>query len=329
MKKIAILSASGSGKKRTIPALSKSEIAKVVAIHGRPSEKLQELSKVAGIATYSTLDEIEGLDFDILYVASPPFLHFEQLARFAKKGRPIICEKPLCISQDDTEKFRRIKNVPFMVAHHLRHQPAIKDIKEIISSNSLGEIRFAQMQWNFPLNTTAPSAKWKLDPSLGGDNPFYDAGIHVIDMSIHLFGMPTKLYASGQRDSERNRYESATCFAQHANFNVVMNASSVQTLVGNDLLIYFKNGHIRAEEAFSEQSIRKLYIFKSDRSEEIREYDPINLYGAEVENFCRYIDDANNEYVGTSIEEGLYGMDVLHAISKSLSTGEVIGISKK
>ena len=326
MKKIAILSATGSGKKRTIPALSKSQIAKVVAIHGRPSEKLQELSSETGIPSYSTLDEVESLDFDILYVASPPFLHVEQLVRFAKKGIPIICEKPLCISPDDTEHLRTLKRVPFMVAHHLRHQTAIRDIEEIISTEALGEIRFAQMQWNFPLNKTAPNAKWKLDPELGGDNPFYDAGIHVIDMSIHLFGVPEKVYATGQRGPESGRYESATCLAQYGNFSVVMNASSVQTLVGNDLLIYFQNGYVRAAGAFSEKSITELSVFKSDGSVETHKYDPINLYGTEVESFCLHLDDDNSEYSGTSIEEGLSGMDVLHAISKSITSGETVGM---
>lgn len=326
MKKIAILSASGSGKKRTIPALKNSSVAKVVAIHGRPSDKLHGLSKEVGIQAFTTLEEIENLDFDILYIASPPFLHADQLERFAKKSIPIICEKPLCVSREDKTEIERIVSAPFMVANHLRHQKAIKEIKDLIQSSELGEVQFAQFQWNFQLNKSAPSAEWKLNPTLGGDNPFYDAGIHVIDMAIHLFGKPRRVYATGRPAPEKGRFENATAMIQYDNFNLVLNSSSVQTLVGNDLLVYFENGFVRAPQAFSEKSITEFFVHTADQKIKKCEFDEVNLYAEEVESFCRHIDGIETDFVGASLSDGVSGVEVLHAISESIASDAFVEV---
>ena len=37
-----------------------------------------------------------------------------------------------------------------------------------------------------------------------------------------------------------------------------------------------------------------------------------------MESFCRFIDGDNNDYLGTDIEDSILGMEVLHAISRSV-----------
>lgn len=322
MKKIAIISASGSGRKRTLPALKNSEIAQVTAIHGRDKQKIEELGTEWEVNSFTDLEELSAADFDILYIASPPFLHKEQIAALEHLGKPIICEKPLCITESDTDYFKTTlgANSNFMLAHHLRHQKAVRRIKNIVDSNTLGSVRSASFQWNFPLNKTAPSATWKLNPQLGGNNPFFDAGIHAIDMAILLFGKPHSVFSSAFMGPEEGMYETVSSLMRFDNFNISLNASSKQTIIGNDLVIHFENGTIRSPQAFTEKSMSKLVI-SSETGETIETFKPENLYKNEVENFCQFLDGNNTEYFGTNIDDALLGMKILHAISSSFIKG--------
>ena len=267
MKKIAILSVSGSGRKRTLPALKNSDIAKVVAIHGRNQQKVDALGAEWGLDAFSSLNELADAEFDVLYVASPPFLHRDQIEALAYLDKPIICEKPLCVSKPDVDFFRAHfeAKTSFMLAHHLRHQKAIRRIKEIVDTKLLGNVRSALFQWNFPLNKEAPSAIWKLNPKLGGNNPFFDAGIHTIDMAILLFGKPLNIFASGFKGEEEGIYETASALLRFDSCNVTLNASARQSIVGNDLTIYFEKGFLRAPSAFTEKSISEVLVSTEGR----------------------------------------------------------------
>ncbi len=127
-----MLSATGTGKKRTIPALVDSEVCRVTAAHGRDATKLAEMQRYfPGIQVTNDIQEFAlwADDYDIVYVASPPFLHVEQLRFAFSLGKPVICEKPLVANRYQLSELTALleeNTEPFMVAHHLRHQPVVR-----------------------------------------------------------------------------------------------------------------------------------------------------------------------------------------------------------
>jgi predicted dehydrogenase len=125
--KMVIIGATGSAYKRTMPGLKNSQICEVVAIQGRSLEKLQKISQEYAIPKIY-LNAKEMLDkehFDVIFIGTPPYMHFENISLASKYGKPIISEKPLASSLDDVEKISKIlksSGGKFMLAHHLRHQ---------------------------------------------------------------------------------------------------------------------------------------------------------------------------------------------------------------
>ena len=119
--KIAVIGATGSAYKRTLPALENSDICRAVIGESYTSEE-QMLARA---------------DYDMVFIANPPFMHRESIARAVKTGKPILCEKPL--AQNAAEAVACAELLEdygggFAVAHHLRHQKAFADIKEILHS---------------------------------------------------------------------------------------------------------------------------------------------------------------------------------------------------
>src|ERR1700677_4386466 len=128
MIRIALISSTGSGRKRTLPALVNSEICKVVAIHGRDQEKLQSVADEFGVSrVYTDLKQLlKERDFDMAMICSPPFLHLEQVRVTLEAGIPTLVEKPLALNAADARKLATLaesNQTKLAIAHHLRHHP--------------------------------------------------------------------------------------------------------------------------------------------------------------------------------------------------------------
>ena len=101
--RLAILSATGTAQKRTIPALVNSKLVTVSAIQGRNPEKLREVSDKYRIPSIY-IDEHQLLDeasYDAVMICSPPFMHFFQAKRVIERGTPCLLEKPAAMSADE------------------------------------------------------------------------------------------------------------------------------------------------------------------------------------------------------------------------------------
>ena len=101
MVRVGIVSATGTGRKRTLPAMLASETCKVTAVHGRDEAKVRKLGKDFSLKhVYTDLGSmIADGEFDIAVVCSPPFLHLSQLEMLLEAGVPTLCEKPLAFSE--------------------------------------------------------------------------------------------------------------------------------------------------------------------------------------------------------------------------------------
>ena len=323
--RLAIIGATGSGLKRTIPALANSVTVEIVAIQGRNSEKIQTIREQHGIdRSYTKVQDLlaDG-GFDFVYVATPPFLHFENLQAIAPLKTPIICEKPLAQNLAEAQRiYAMLKDyeAPFMLAHHLRHQPAMEDVKNAIKTGSLGEVTSMWCQWGFQLNQSAPNASWKLRPDLGGYGPFSDAGVHMVDLALHFLGNPSTVTSHEFRLAFPSTNDNATALLCYKNCTAALNAAQNMAVPGNHLLIYGTKGKIEAFAAFGEKSTKEVH-FHTGINLESRQYPVINLYGAEVENFAAVLTGSATDHPGTTLLEALTAAKVLDAIQTSAETG--------
>lgn len=318
-----VTSATGSGLKRTIPALQSSNIVKVIGAQGRSSQKLDGLKSQYNLSVSTDLEAlVSRLDSNVLYVASPPFLHKEQVLTGIKYGKIIICEKPLSLSIDDSvEIYKAVKKsgTKFMLAHHLRHQKCVEDIKSIINSKTLGKVKGGHFQWNFMLNQKSANASWKLDSTVGSKNSFFDAGIHAIDMAMCLFGIPKEVFANGFNNIKNDYYDSVDCQLIYDGYSIMSSSSQTQTTIGNDINIYLEKGSIFVKNAFSEKSSSEIIIESEGNGRSVVNFGETNLYKNEVENFLHSLGNEYLPFYGTSIDEALSASYILDAISNSIT----------
>lgn len=142
-----------------------------------------------------TLDYREVLadpEVDAAVIATPPYLHAEQLEAALRARKHVLLEKPLA---ESVESVRRIvaaaERAPGQIlldasCRHTRLTRKFQFIKSIVDSGRLGTIyhihhnhlaRSTFIEWN-------PGGAWAMDKKRAGGGPFIDWGVY--DLSFHL-----------------------------------------------------------------------------------------------------------------------------------------------
>lgn len=129
---------------------------------------------------------------DAVVIATPPYLHAEQLEAALAAGKDVLIEKPMA---ESLESVRRIVNAvqaaPDRVVleascRHTRLSKKFQVIKEMIDSGKLGEVY--HVHHNHLSRTTFieynRSGAWAMNKKLAGGGPFADWGVY--DLSFHL-----------------------------------------------------------------------------------------------------------------------------------------------
>ena len=325
MWRIGMLGGTGTGRKRILPALRDSQTCQVTVVEGRSHSRLAEIRNgdstvrlVSGTAEFEQLADL----FDVVYIGSPPFLRTRHVAIATRLGKPILCEKPLATNRQqamEVAELVRAAGVPFMLAHQVRHQSAVADIKAAVDAGTWGSVRGAHLQWTFRMDRQAPNAVWKARPELAGSSSMFDSGVHAVDLATYWFGAPRAVYATGGASlGEAVVLETVTAVLEYDGFAATVLTSQDAVSHDNGVSITFANAAVRAPGLLGEQPARMIELI-SGLGHERREYPAGNLYRAEVEDFCA--SNGGGWTNGATLADAEVTTEVLFAIEDAVASG--------
>jgi predicted dehydrogenase len=125
-------------------------------------------------------------------IATPPYLHAQQLVEALQAGKHVLVEKPLAESRESMQQILQAAAAhPQQVvldasARHARLSPKFRFIKALVDSGKLGQVyhihhnhlsRGTFIEYN-------PKGAWAQNRALAGGGPFIDWGVY--DLSFHL-----------------------------------------------------------------------------------------------------------------------------------------------
>ncbi|RIK49932.1 MAG: dehydrogenase [Chloroflexi bacterium] len=182
---------------RTIPYMMypPPAIPRMVAIAGRNEEAVREAARRYGYERYYTdwRKMLEDEAVQLFDNGGPNDAHAEPSIAAAQAGKHVLCEKPLGRTAEESKQMRDavIKTgVKHMVAFNYRFVPAIRQIRKLVESGSLGQIyhfRAVYLQeWIMPHYNTP--LIWRLQKSSAGSGALGDLGAHIIDLARYLVG---------------------------------------------------------------------------------------------------------------------------------------------
>jgi len=188
--------------KRFIPGVRASSNGIVSAIAAR------ELSRAEAIATQLEIPRGYGSyealladpEIDAIYIPLPNAMHAEWTIAAARRGKPVLCEKPLAIdaleAQHVVDECARL-GIALMEAFMYRFHPQHARVRELIASGAIGDVRAVRAAFMFLLEPLS-GKNVRLSGGLAG-GALMDVGCYAVNASRMLFGEEPQ-WASAQWD---------------------------------------------------------------------------------------------------------------------------------
>lgn len=183
-----------------IDAALETNLYELIRVYSRNAENGEAFASKYGETAVETNLESFMTDesLDVIYIASPNSLHFEQTIRALKAGKHVIVEKPASTKVEEWDEMLAVAKANdvfvFEAARHI-HDPNLDKIAKTVKD--LGGI----------LGATLAFAKYssRYDNVLAGEEPnifstkfaggaLMDLGIYPIYTAVYLFGAPKKTH---------------------------------------------------------------------------------------------------------------------------------------
>ncbi|MDB5246444.1 MAG: oxidoreductase domain protein [Segetibacter sp.] len=179
------------------PAFNKVPNSRLVAVMRRDAEKAADYAKRHNVSKWysEACQLINDPGVNAIYVATPPLQHEEYTMAALKAGKPVYVEKPMTVNLDAAQRILEAvkENNKVSVAHYRRAQPMYIKIKELLDSQTIGAVKYVNLQCLQPALSPAalqdPAKKWRVDPAVGGGGGlFNDLAPHQLDLMLYFFG---------------------------------------------------------------------------------------------------------------------------------------------
>jgi predicted dehydrogenase len=122
---------------------------------------------------------------DAVLITTPPESHLSLTLDALRAGKHVIVEKPAFLRSVDfdlVEEAERRFGRTVLVAENYFYKPALQRLRGLVTSGSLGQVRFVQI--NAVKRQLAEG--WRADPAQTGGGALFEGGVHWVDFMANL-----------------------------------------------------------------------------------------------------------------------------------------------
>ncbi|MBI4976941.1 MAG: Gfo/Idh/MocA family oxidoreductase [Spirochaetes bacterium] len=174
------------------------EVKAVCDVSKEALEKMKAAYKIP-VLTENVKDILNDKSIDAVSVCTPNAFHMEYTIQALEAGKHVICEKPMAMNAEQAQKMvdaaKKAKKI-LMLGHNHRFRPEVQKVKEMINEGKFGEIYHAKSAW-IRRRGIPGMGGWFTTKSKSGGGPLIDIGIHIMDVTWYLMGMPKPVSISG------------------------------------------------------------------------------------------------------------------------------------
>jgi predicted dehydrogenase len=154
-------------------------------VASRELSRAEEFAKQYNIPnTYDSYQAlIDSDDIDVVYIASPHRFHFQLIKSCLLAGKPVLCEKPLCVTAKEAAELIELskKTKTFLMeALWTRCLPVWHEVKKWIDDGRIGDVVTMQSSFGFVFPDDPNNRLYNLNLAGGA---LLDTGIYNIAMS--------------------------------------------------------------------------------------------------------------------------------------------------
>jgi predicted dehydrogenase len=180
-------------------ALTLAEGARLGAVASRDGERAREFASAHGAERwYDCYEQLaEDPAIDVVYIATPHSFHAEQALLCLRRGKAVLCEKPMALFCGQVREMvdaARVHNAFLMEAMWTRFLPVMETTLELIRQGRIGSVRYVRADFGFfaPFNPEGRLFSLRL-----GGGSLLDIGVYPLFLCLQLLGEPDSIRAAG------------------------------------------------------------------------------------------------------------------------------------
>ena len=162
----------------------------IVAVHDINEVVAKELSNELNAKIFTDYNALlQDVNINLIYIATPPFLHYQQSKKALLANKHVICEKPAALHVKEAEELVTIaKSADLLYVVNLmqRYNFLYDVVKKIIDGQFLGNFSHGFFE-NYASNENLNNQHWFWDEEKSG-GIFIEHGVHFFDMFSGWFG---------------------------------------------------------------------------------------------------------------------------------------------
>ncbi len=292
-----IIGCSSIAERVTIPAIIQSKNANLHMIGSRSMTRAKKFAGKFSCEKYGKYDDVLNNDnIDAVYISLPIALQQNEVIKFAKKGKHIICEKSASTSLDSIKKMIQVcaeNKVRLMEGFSFRYHPQHKQVMKIIEKSSFGNPSVFLSKFCVPMKRSNKNFRFK--KHLGG-GALNDLGCYIISASRLIFGTNPILINCRLFTTEKNGVDMYG--------NVFLEFPKKCIAFG--IFGYERNFQAKYEvnSATAQINLETAYNIRSDKNAQVKIYNknktkqfslkPVNQTQLMIEEFCDVLINKRN-----------------------------------
>ena len=258
-------------------------------------------------------------------LCTPHTQHTDQIVAAAAAGKHVFCEKPLSMTRADVLRAIDAVNrnkVALAVGHERRFEPPIMELMRIVKSGELGTPLQVEANFSQDKFLSLPADNWRLSGKEAPAGPMTATGIHILDLSVGIFGPAERAYASvKQLGSQLVNGDTLAILVSFKNGGHALLSAILATPFDGRFAVYCNKGWIEVRDKTHPEAPEGWVLTKCLRGGERTraEYPPADNVLANLEAFADAA--AGRTPYPVPQDQMIANISALEAIFKSVKSG--------
>src|SRR3954471_5273965 len=312
---------------RVIVPLAKSSAKLRVVAVADPAPAAAEFARQHDLPLRTYDEVLQDRQVQGVVLCTPHTLHTDQIVRAASAGKHVFCEKPLSLSRKDVLRAVQACNesrAVLAVGHEKRFEPPIQELMRMVKVGELGTP--LQIEANFVQDKflSLPPDNWRLSAKEAPAGPMTATGIHLLDLSVGVFGPAQRVFASWrQLGSQLVNGDTLGIVVNFKSGGNALLGAVLATPFDGRFAVYCNKGWAEVRDKAHPEAPQgwTLTVHRRGGENTVREFSPAKAVLANLEAFA----DAATGGVPYPVPQAemIANVSALEAIFRSAQTGRV------
>ena len=250
-------------------------------------------------------------EVELVYIATPHVVHYENMKLCLKYRKAILCEKPFTVTWEQANEIFVLANEKgCFVAEAMwtRYMPWVNEIKKFLKPEKIGRISSLTANLGYAIQQI-PRLR---EPQLAG-GALLDLGIYLIHFARTVFGSRIKSITSEAILSKKGVDICNSMILEFETEQIAMLHSSICATLDQRAAIYGENGYVNVNNP------EMIKLYNRNHICQEQEKMPKQISGLEYElNCCRYaMERGEHECLSMPHEETLEVLRIMEEMRKS------------